>query len=1556
MLLLFLAQAILSACGGGGGGGGNKPGPVLKGSPAPLPAKTESTPPEPATKPVVKGNPAPLPAKTESSPPEPVTEPELKGSPAPLPAKTESSPPEPVTEPELKGKPAPLPAKTESSPPEPAPEPVSVSPPVSSPKPLSVESPSSIVNHSNRPVVQLVQQFEEELPSESDDDAAEQPWFFAIPPEAASSEASTVRFFLMAVAIPQDDVVFSLVMPDSKEGAEPQEQSEEQSDHDNDLVDLFWVNHNDPNVRAAILRFSGDAFDFESDRVRDRDGSPHFLVKVMATRSTNTKIKTTEPMTLELKLLIANRPDEAITVDALTGLSVAENGTALMGTAQLSYTTAEANPDIEYRLVGGAVHDYVTVSSSGAISLNQAPDYEAVQTITFRVEARHVVAGQDDDAGWQGARDITIAVEDRDEAPTGFALGNARANLAEDADTSARIRVADLTVTDPDTIPAHRQHSFTLSGTHAAMFEVEGASLYLKAGAALDHETVSALDVRVTLTGTALSADYRLAIANRPDEAVVVTPPQPMKVAENAADGTQIGQLTATTVEAGDKIIRFEKTGGHAALAVASDGTITTTLPIDFDSLTPDQKASGIALAVRAVMTRGDETVISDTVTTHIHVENRNDLPLSLDARASVTVDETLLDTGHNVLATVTDAAGAPVVYAITGGADAALFEVDQVNGRLRFRVAPDHETPSDRGRNNIYEVEVTATSASTVPGDATQTATQTVRVTVTGHFGRLQLHSDGRWTYTLDDTNGNVNGLKAGESITERFAVRVHDGQAFSDIVYVTISIKGANDAPDANSDTAGPIDEGAIVTGNVLTNDTDVDTAKSDLHVVGIWKGSGAKTDGADTNVGQQINGDYGTLTLNADGGYTYTANTNANQTATDIFTYEVSDRAGGTDTATLQITVNGVAENAPPARGKPGSFVAVNEGDKVVLTVVDFDNWSDAEGDEIHFTNVNASIGFIETSEDGTTWTRATTFTLTQLSHSKVRFVHDGSETTFSQISYMVTGAVGDNPPIFVNVTPVNDAPLVDDDVTVPQQAGNPGGAITPVDFSRYFTEVDTGDSLTYTFAVTNSGGGAVDGNLDLSIDASTGRLTGTLPASNVAAGNYTVTVTATDTGGLLATKTFTLTVNDVDPVAANQVDDREIEAGGNFAEINFSGYFTDGNGDSLTYGLTVLDSTGAAVSGSGLTIDRNTGLLTATGGTLDANLAAGAYTVSVNASDGLGTAATISFTINVTAASAAVDQQPPPPAPVVPNPVVPPAQPQAPADATFGWVTPTGGVGLFEINGHSSDAREYLFGYSLVATGFGVDMHANNKLKLADVIFGFEQNLDTIQVHDTNARSVRADRTRDVDGDGNLDTIIWYEASNNVPLALFIIDNFTDENFGDAQLLSANGADRLRSDADPALAPIPTTGSYYALNGSGKGRDYLIGRDGTADEFSVDLRNVAENTGGKSKTADGSRFANADLIHNFDVATDKIKIRVDDVNLANNIRVDDRFNIIGAAGDEADKKDAIIFEATGNRVLAVLSDVGTGVNWSTVDFVDFTDADLSDPVKADLPDIS
>ena len=130
-----------------------------------------------------------------------------------------------------------------------------------------MESQFPIANHSNRPVVRLVLPFDEALPVEAEDDKAESPWFFAILPDAPSPEADTIRFFLMAVAHSQDQVEFSLVMPEGEEATQSEDQSEDQSDRQpdfvNDLVELVSVTHNDPNVRAATLTFVDDAFDFE---------------------------------------------------------------------------------------------------------------------------------------------------------------------------------------------------------------------------------------------------------------------------------------------------------------------------------------------------------------------------------------------------------------------------------------------------------------------------------------------------------------------------------------------------------------------------------------------------------------------------------------------------------------------------------------------------------------------------------------------------------------------------------------------------------------------------------------------------------------------------------------------------------------------------------------------------------------------------------------------------------------------------------------------------------------------------------------------------------------------------------------------------------------------------------------------------------------------------------------------------------------------------------------------------------------------------------------------
>lgn len=65
------------------------------------------------------------------------------------------------------------------------------------------------------------------------------------------------------------------------------------------------------------------------------------------------------------------------------------------------------------------------------------------------------------------------------------------------------------------------------------------------------------------------------------------------------------------------------------------------------------------------------------------------------------------------------------ITYSISGGADAAKFNINASTGALTFKAAPDFEQPGDANKDNVYEVQVKATDA----GGAF--STQDVRVTV---------------------------------------------------------------------------------------------------------------------------------------------------------------------------------------------------------------------------------------------------------------------------------------------------------------------------------------------------------------------------------------------------------------------------------------------------------------------------------------------------------------------------------------------------------------------------------------------------------------------------------------------------------------------------------------------------------------------------------------------------------------------------------------------------------------------------------------------------------
>jgi VCBS repeat-containing protein len=112
-----------------------------------------------------------------------------------------------------------------------------------------------------------------------------------------------------------------------------------------------------------------------------------------------------------------------------------------------------------------------------------------------------------------------------------------------------------------------------------------------------------------------------------------------------------------------------------------------------------------------------------------------------------------------------------------------------------------------------------------------------------------------------------------------------------------------------------------------NVLFNDTDPDGDKLTVTEV----------NGLAVAVGTEITLDSGALlTINADGTYDYDPNAafdhlSGNEQATDSFIYTVSDGRGGTDTASVNITIDGVTDGegltaGPPPenhdRGVPGS----------------------------------------------------------------------------------------------------------------------------------------------------------------------------------------------------------------------------------------------------------------------------------------------------------------------------------------------------------------------------------------------------------------------------------------------------------------------------------------------------------------------------------------------------------------------------------------------------------------------------------------------------------
>ncbi|HET6537282.1 MAG TPA: Ig-like domain-containing protein [Sphingopyxis sp.] len=280
--------------------------------------------------------------------------------------------------------------------------------------------------------------------------------------------------------------------------------------------------------------------------------------------------------------------------------------------------------------------------------------------------------------------------------------------------------------------------------------------------------------------------------------------------------------------------------------------------------------------------------------------------------------------------------------------------------------------------------------TATDVDGDV---LTWSVTGTPDTTYGEFTIAADGSWFYELDNDLPATQALKEGDTKDLIFTVQVSDGNGGVKTETVTITITGTNDAPVANADSDTVKESGVsgggndaeagkpTATGNVLTNDTDVDAGEQATLQV-----SGVEFDGSPGAVGSALSGTYGSLVLNANGTYTYTLDNGSaatqalkqGETKTEVFTYTVTDVNGATSETTLTITVTGTndrpeitsgAEDAKGSVTEMGTGVAGTPTATGTLTATDVD--SDATQTWRIEGGTNGTYGTITIDADGN-WT--------------------------------------------------------------------------------------------------------------------------------------------------------------------------------------------------------------------------------------------------------------------------------------------------------------------------------------------------------------------------------------------------------------------------------------------------------------------------------------------------------------------------------------------------------------------------------------------------------
>ncbi|MBL4834231.1 MAG: VCBS domain-containing protein [Pseudomonas sp.] len=807
---------------------------------------------------------------------------------------------------------------------------------------------------------------------------------------------------------------------------------------------------------------------------------------------------------------------------------------------------------VGYALGTTAAEGNLTFNGDGSYSFDPGTDFDDLAVGASR-DVAFTYTATDNDGAVSAEQTVTITVTGSNDAPTAVS-----GSVTTDENTTLNGNVPaasdiDGTIVGYALVTTVTEGSLTFNGDGSYSFDPGTDFDDLAVGASRD----------VTFTYTATDNDGAVGAAQTVTITVTGTNDSPVAVAEGVTTGenTTLNANVPVASDVDGTIVSYAlgTTVTEGNLTFNSDGSYSFDPGTDFDDL-----AVGASRDVSFTYTAIDNDGAASTAqTVTITVTGTNDLPVVV-AGTGTTTENIIL---NGAVPAASDVDGSIISYAIgtTVTEGSLAFNGD---GSYSFDPGTDFDGLAVGASRDVT---FTYTATDNV---GAASAPQTVSITVTGvndepvatansnqiakdggsvsgnmltddngagldsdidgdtlsvisidtsganQYGNLTFNADGSYTYTLGNTpliQALLQALGLSQTLVETYSYTVSDGQGGTDTANLTIVINGNNNAPIATPNSNVIAEDATNVSGNMLTDD---DGAGIDSDINGdTLRVSSINTAGANQ---------YGNLTLDdPNGSYTYTLDTSnpsvralgVGETLTEIYRYTVADDNGGTDTATLTITITGT-NDGPIAIA---DSVSTTENSLLNGAVPPA---SDIDGTIANYalgTTVNA--GMLIFNNDGS-YSFDTGPDFDDLA------VGDARDVTFTYTATDNDGAVSAEQTVTITVTGTNDIPMAVADTATTDENAILNAAV-PAAF-----DVD-GTIASYALGTTVTGG-----NLTFNNDGSYSFDPGT-DFDDLAAGasrDVTFTYTAIDNDGAVsAEQTITITItgtNDI-PVAVADI---------------------------------------------------------------------------------------------------------------------------------------------------------------------------------------------------------------------------------------------------------------------------------------------------------------------------------------------------------------------------------------------------------------------------------